>query len=242
MRILVLSDIHANLTSLEVILSAASPFDAVWCLGDLVGYGSDINEVVEKIQSLPELICLTGNHDAAVSGNKNINKFNDEAKQAILLTQKIITPENLSFLKSLPERVETPLVTLVHGSPRNPVWEYVIDPFTAMLNFSYFETEFSMVGHTHLPVVFTLDQNGEEAHRKYLKSGEKIHLIGKAILNPGSAGQPRDRDPRASYGVFDSEEKTWQLHRVEYDIPDVQKRIIAAGFPERHATRLAEGW
>jgi predicted phosphodiesterase len=242
MKILVLSDIHANITSLEAILSSVEPYEAVWCLGDLVGYGPDINECIERVKTLPNLVCITGNHDAAVSGNKNISKFNDEARHAILITQEIITPENMTFLKSLREKVLTPAVTLVHGSPRNPVWEYVIDPFTAMHNLSYFETDLCMVGHTHLPVVFSIGVDAERIHRKYLKSGEKIQLTNRTILNPGSAGQPRDHDPRASYAIFDDEEKSWTINRVEYDIHAVQLRIKAAGLPERNSIRLAEGW
>jgi predicted phosphodiesterase len=242
MRILVISDIHANFIALEAVMASVIYVDAVWCLGDLVGYGPDPNECIERIRALPNLTCLMGNHDAAVSVDKNIDKFNDEAEEAIYYSKRVISPSNLKYLKSLPERTETKMVTMTHGSPRNPVWEYLIDPFTAMMNFAYFETQLAIVGHTHLPVMFTVAENGEDVRRKFIKADEEVKLNGRAILNPGSVGQPRDHDPRASYGIFDPEEMTWKIHRVSYDIESVQKRIIAAGLPERQSLRLAEGW
>ena len=181
-------------------------------------------------------------NDAAVSGNKNIDKFNEEAEKSIQFTRKVITPQNLAYLKKLPEKVVTQMVTLTHGSPRNPVWEYLVEPFTAMMNFAYFNTQLAFVGHSHLPISFTIDPGGEKVYRAIHEGNQELKITSRAILNPGSIGQPRDHDPRASFGIFDPEESTWNIHRVEYDIEAVQKRIMSAGLPERQSQRLIDGW
>lgn len=242
MKILVISDIHANMTALEAVLQSAGKYEAVWCLGDLVGYGPDPNECIERISSLSNLICIKGNHDAALTGEGNIEYFNDEAGRSIRITRELIKPANLHFLEGLPGIVTTEMVTLTHGSPRHPVWEYIIDSHTALANFEYFSTRLAFVGHTHLPVSFILDENEEKVHRKSLRQDVLIPLRLKMILNPGSVGQPRDYDSRASYAIFDTEAMTWENHRITYDIPAVQERILRLGMPEKHALRLSEGW
>jgi predicted phosphodiesterase len=242
MRVLVISDIHSNITGLETVLQSAGEVDATWCLGDLVGYGPDPNECVERIRALPHLTCILGNHDAAVTSNKNIEKFNDEAEKSIHFTVERLSSDNLKFLKRLREKYINQAVTLTHGSPRNPIWEYLVEPFVAMMNFSYFNTPLAFIGHSHLPISFTMDASGEKIIRTIHEGNDTITLEGRAILNPGSVGQPRDRDPRASYGIYDPDQSTWQIFRVEYDIPAVQKRMLEAGLPERQAQRLADGW
>jgi len=222
MRILVISDIHANFPALEAVLSAAVTADAVWCLGDLVGYGPHPNECIERIASLPNLTCLTGNHDAAVSDSRNIDKFNDEAGHAIYWTRRNLTDANMEYLAKLSEMVTTDWVTLAHGSPRNPTWEYIIDPVTAMINFAFFDTQIALVGHSHLPLAFLVDKTNDKIDRKLMKAGDVTHLENRAILNPGSVGQPRDHDPRASFGILDPEAMTWELNRVEYDFKITQ--------------------
>ena len=129
--ILVLSDIHANLTALEAVFQSAGTVDAVWCLGDVVGYGPDPNECIELLRSQPNLACLMGNHDAAALGQIALETFNREARDSIQWLQSILKPENRDFLKSLPERMTIEQVTLAHGSPRNPVWEYLLDSHSA---------------------------------------------------------------------------------------------------------------
>lgn len=242
MRILVISDIHANFPALEAVLAAAVTVDAVWCLGDLVGYGPHPNECVERVMSLPNLTCLLGNHDAAVINSQNIDKFNDEAGNAIYWTRRNMTDPNMEILAKLPETVTTDLVTLAHGSPRNPTWEYIIDPLTALMNFAFFETQIALVGHTHLPLAFIVDKEGDKVDRKLLKADEILKLETRMILNPGSVGQPRDHDHRASYGILDPEENTWELHRVEYDIKATQNALKKAGLPVKLSSRLSEGW
>lgn len=240
-HILVISDIHANLTALRAVLEAAGDVDATWCLGDLVGYGPDPNECIELVRSIENLSCLIGNHDAAVIGSIDTIFFNREARLSAQWVKSKISKENALFLQNLPERIIIGDATLVHGSPRNPVWEYLLDAQAAAINFSYFKTQLCFVGHTHVPVVYAIEEQGDETMKK-LDHNEMIPLKQRLILNPGSVGQPRDRDKRASYAIYNPEQKTWEAYRVAYDISGVQERIVAAKLPLRHAQRLAEGW
>src|SRR5512139_1594557 len=139
MPILIISDIHANLTALEAVLSEAGELEATWCLGDLIGYGPDPNQCIQRIRELPNLLCLIGNHDAAALDLIDVSSFNPEAQQAVLWTQRQLTPANADYLFSLTERIVTEQITLAHGSPRYPIWEYLLDTRTAALNFGYFE-------------------------------------------------------------------------------------------------------
>jgi diadenosine tetraphosphatase ApaH/serine/threonine PP2A family protein phosphatase len=240
MQILVFSDIHSNLTALETVLSIAGNMDAYWCLGDLVGYGPDPNECIERVRRLPNLICVRGNHDAAALGEVDQQTFNHEASLAITWTKRELNAESHEFLLSLPEKIVVSDVTLVHGSPRNPVWDYVMDYMTAVRMFSYYETRICMVGHTHVPAIWK--EGAEKPSTTPVMEYHKTPILSKTILNPGSIGQPRDYDPRASYAIFDSDKSTWELRRVPYNYSVVQDRIKASGLPWRHALRLAEGW
>lgn len=242
MQILIISDIHANLTALEAVLNAAGEFDAVWCLGDLVGYGPDPNEVVQTVRKLPNLQCLIGNHDAAALDQIDPSAFNLEARQAVSWTQNTLTGESLAFLQSLPEKLEVEEVTLCHGSPRYPIWEYLLDTRTATLNFSHLSTPYCFVGHTHLPVVYKLDDSGETSQLYIPEPNTIFELKCHSIVNPGSVGQPRDRDPRAAFALYHPEENTWNYRRIEYDIQSVQSRMAQAGLPVRHIKRLSVGW
>jgi predicted phosphodiesterase len=239
MRVLVISDIHSNLSALEAVLDSAGRYDTVWCLGDLVGYGPDPNECIAKVRTLPNLVCVRGNHDAATLGEMDQQTFNHEASLAITWTKHVIDAASKEFLLELPEKQVVGEITLVHGSPRNPVWEYVMDYVTALQCFPYFETSLCLVGHTHVPALWQQNpgENPAIVH-DYLK----MNISGRSILNPGSVGQPRDRDRRASFALFDPDSSTWELRRVEYDIASVQQRIQKAGLPWRHALRLNMGW
>lgn len=242
MKILILTDIHANLTALEAVLEDVGEFDAVWCLGDIVGYGPDPNECIELVQELPNLECVLGNHDAAVVKRIGDNAFNLDARHVIEWTAQTLKPANIKFLSNLPEKRIINGVTLVHGSPRQPVWEYLLDTRTATMNFAYFDTPFCFVGHTHLPVVYYLDEDTRSARLMIPEHNTQIVLAPRTIINPGSVGQPRDRDPRAAYAVYDPEQNYWEFHRVIYDIEDVQSRMRLANLPERHILRLSSGW
>ena len=239
MRILVISDIHANLTALDTVLTDAGEFDAAWCLGDLVGYGPDPNECITKVRALPNLRCIIGNHDAAALDQIDTKTFNLEARQALEWTQKTLTETSVSFLSSLQQKIEINNVTLTHGSPRHPVWEYLMDSQTAALNFDYFSTPYCFVGHTHLPVVYTREDKKLVVYKP--TPNNKITLSPRTIINPGSVGQPRDHDPRAAYVIYNPGENTWDYRRLTYDIPAVQTRMADAQLPERHIVRLQPG-
>ena len=243
MRTLIISDVHANLTALNAVLDHAAPFDRVWCLGDVVGYGPDPNECIERIRALPLLKCVKGNHDAAILGEIDIKAFNYEARASLEWLKTTLRPENKRWLETLDERLVFDDITIAHGSPRNPVWEYIMDVRAARENMSEFDTQICLVGHTHIPGVYAMAGDDPKSVRQYSKTpGTPFSLTDKSIVNPGSVGQPRDHNPRSSYLIYDDEAGEWVYHRVEYDIEKVQERILAAGLPQRHASRLTEGW
>jgi diadenosine tetraphosphatase ApaH/serine/threonine PP2A family protein phosphatase len=243
MRILVISDIHANLPALEAVLNHAGTVDETWCLGDVIGYGPDANECIERVRNLPAFTCLMGNHDAAALGQVDLRTFNNEARLSLQIMRRILKEENMDYLRSLPLTSTIGEATMAHGSPRNPVWEYILDTVTAQENFAHFKGPFCIVGHTHVPVAFSIAKDSRNLSWKLIQSGQKISLNnGRTILNPGSVGQPRDHDPRAAYAILDTEARSWESQRVEYDFSGVQERIEKLGLPERHARRLADGW
>ena len=244
MRVLVMSDIHANYTALETVIEdAKGEYDAVWCLGDVVGYGPDPNACVELLSEQPNLKCVLGNHDVAALGRMPLESFNGDARRALEWQERVLSASSMAFLEELPQEVQgSEHVTLVHGSPRDPVWEYILNTLAARLNFNSFETDFCFIGHTHVQSIFRMDIQKDRVTMEIPRIGMPVQLTGKAILNPGSVGQPRDRDPRAAYALFDTEKLTWEPQRVEYDIESVQARIRESKLPEKHALRLAEGW
>jgi len=242
MRVLIISDIHANITALETVLAEAGKYDAVWCLGDLVGYGPDPNECITRVRQLPGIQCIIGNHDMAALQQLDSDSFNPEARTAIVWTQKSLTESSRIFLQHLPEKIELPDVTLAHGSPRHPVWEYLLDTRTATYSFDFFDTPLCFVGHTHLPVIFSMNHSFYGATQTVPDANTSISAPQRAILNPGSVGQPRDHDPRAAYAIYDTDSKTWEYRRVSYDILSVQERMRKAKLPERHIQRIAAGW
>lgn len=243
MRSLIISDIHANLTALEAVLADAGSYDRVLCLGDVVGYGPDPDTCIERIRELPNLSCIKGNHDAAILGEIDVRAFNFEARASLVWLENALHPENKVWLGSLPESLTIDNFKLAHGSPRSPIWEYVMDVATAWANFSAFETPFCLVGHTHLPGVYQQDESSPNSvYLQLIEPDRPFWVNQKAIINPGSVGQPRDHDPRAAYLIHDDADDRWDFRRVAYDISQVQERIRAAGLPERHAQRLEGGW
>jgi diadenosine tetraphosphatase ApaH/serine/threonine PP2A family protein phosphatase len=242
-RILVISDVHANAVALKAVLADAEKVDKVLCLGDVVGYGPQPNECIELIHSLPNLTCMMGNHDFAAIGDSALEAFNSDAKKALLWQRKQLTEESRGFLNNLPdELVVQGEVSLAHGSPRDPIWEYIMNTLVARINLAFFETPWCFVGHSHFQAVFQYHAKPDDLSIVVPRPSEQYALVDRAILNPGSVGQPRDRDPRAAYAIFSPETHTWEPRRVEYDIKSVQKLILDAGLPPRHAERLAGGW
>jgi diadenosine tetraphosphatase ApaH/serine/threonine PP2A family protein phosphatase len=187
-------------------------------------------------------MCLIGNHDAAALDLIDISSFNPEAQQAVLWTQKQLSPAIADYLLNLPERITTEQVVLAHGSPRYPIWEYLLDTRTATQNFSHFETPFCFVGHSHLPIIFQKNSTNQDAELIVPGTPGLVSMSPRAIFNPGSVGQPRDRDPRAAYAIYEPDAFSWEYRRVEYDIPSVQARMAAANLPDRHIQRLSSGW
>jgi len=240
MRVAVLSDIHSNLVALDAVLAHAGPVDAVWHLGDVVGYGPDPDGVVARLIEVGA-IGVRGNHDAAAIGGPEIDWFNPEARAAAEWTRDTIDGTTRAWLSALPERHTTGRMSLVHGSPRDPIREYVSTAGVALENLAVLETDFGLHGHTHVPIAFCLGPD-ERLRVVAPGSGGQLELDGqRALINPGSVGQPRDGDPDSSYLILDPEAATVTWHRVAYDIPAVQAAIRAAGLPARLADRLAFG-
>jgi predicted phosphodiesterase len=239
MRIAVLSDIHGNLPALEAVLAELQPYDAVWQLGDVVGYGPQPNEVVARLSD-EGAGGVRGNHDAAALGELDTESFNDDARAAVEWTAARIEPSTRDWLATLPARAADEPFTLVHGSPRDPTWEYVFTSAVARSNMSAFETAHCLVGHTHIPMVFRERGNVVEAlqplPRRPVELGSR-----RMIINPGSVGQPRDGDPRASALLLDTDARSLEWYRVEYPVERVQRLMNDAKLPPRLARRLSFG-
>lgn len=299
MRILVLSDIHGNLVALESVLSsAAGKYDTIWCLGDIVGYGPRPNECVDLIREKASA-CVIGNHDWAALGRPGINvdDFNPHARFAVLWTREQLSETNRAFLESLSDTPIRPIgdesVIMTHASPREPVWEYILAPSTALENFMEFDEELCLVGHTHKPAIFAwqLLENvpaigsvekqvlaghpleaatgafrsedsvqAKDAEVQEATDADEVVSVSafqpqpnsttllkstyptRLIINPGSVGQPRDNDARASYGILDLEHRTWRYDRVSYPIELTQAQMREARLPRRLIDRLSFGW
>lgn len=239
MRIAVLSDIHSNLPALDAVLAAAGEVEAIWHLGDVVGYGPDPDGVVGRLREVGAL-GVRGNHDAAACGGSEIDWFNPEARRAMEWTRAAINQETLAWLSDLPERRTLEGCELVHGSPREPLWEYVTSVPVARANLAVLDSPIGLHGHTHLPMAF-LEADGR-IDVVGPGPGSELELRGrKALLNPGSVGQPRDGDPTASFMVLDPVAGVATWHRVPYDIDAVQAAMHAAGLPASLGARLAVG-
>lgn len=244
MRYLIISDIHANFAAFEAVLDDVGGFDKIWCLGDMVGYGPDPNECIEKLREFDH-ICVAGNHDWAALERLDLEDFNPDAQYACRWTQARLTPDNQAYLEGLPTTLIEEGFTLVHGSPRQPVWEYILYPSIARPNFRQFGTQCCFIGHTHTPVIFQLviAEFGEFCELVPLPLDEPWPLgEDRLIINPGSVGQPRDGDPRASYAILDIEHLTIEYRRIPYPIDKTQGRMEEAGLPERLISRLSFGW
>lgn len=239
MRIAVLSDVHANLPALEAVLAALGRVDAVWHLGDVVGYGPHPDEVVARLGELGA-IGVRGNHDAAALDPGMAEWFNPDARRAIEWTAARIGPATRAWIAGLPERCEIDGLTLVHGSPRDPTWEYVVTGIEARANLAAFGTAHLLHGHTHVPVAFR--DAGGRMETLEPTDGDTLTLDHRRVLaNPGSVGQPRDGDPRASAMILDTDTSTLTWRRVAYPIASTQAAMRAVGLPAWLAARLERG-
>jgi diadenosine tetraphosphatase ApaH/serine/threonine PP2A family protein phosphatase len=239
MRVAVLSDIHSNIVALDAVLSHAGDVDAIWHLGDVVGYGPEPDAVVARL-SEREATGVRGNHDAAAIGGFEIEWFNPEARAAAEWTRETIASKTLAWLTAQPERRTIDDMLLVHGSPRDPLREYVTDREAASDNMHLQETQHALHGHTHVPVAWMATPDRVALVQG--RDGGAIELgAHRSLINPGSVGQPRDGDPRAAYLILDREVGRVTWHRVAYDIAGVQAAMRSIGLPERLAARLTFG-
>jgi predicted phosphodiesterase len=238
-RIAVLSDIHSNLVALDTVLAAVGTVDAIWHLGDVVGYGPEPDGVVARL-SEAGAIGVRGNHDAAGIGGPEIDWFNPDARRAMEWTKATISGPTRSWLASLPQRRTEAEIALVHGSPRDPTWEYITSVPVARANFEVLETRLGLFGHTHVPTAFR-EEDGRLEHISPRRGSELDLSTGRFLLNPGSVGQPRDGDPLASFLIIDTERLTCRWERAEYDVAAVQAAMAEQGLPPQLAVRLAFG-
>jgi predicted phosphodiesterase len=243
-RVAVISDIHANLRALDAVLAAAGSVDAVWQLGDVVGYGPDPNAVIERLRGAGA-VGVRGNHDDAALGLLPIDEFNDEARLAAEWTRARLDDDARAYLSALPYALvpEGFDFTLVHASPRDPTWEYVDSPWAARDSATAFKTACCLVGHTHVPLAWREKSPGRGGFLSVkVASGFRLRLDGRrAYLNPGSVGQPRDGSATASFMVIDTDADDVAWHRVAYDVEAVTAAMIEAGLPARLARRLRFG-
>jgi predicted phosphodiesterase len=240
MRIALLSDIHSNFAALNAVRADLPPaVDEVWVLGDIVGYGPQPNEVIAALQELGARSVM-GNHDGAAIGAVDARDFNPDAALAISWTAQQLDDNARSYLATLPEvRVEEPL-TAVHGSPRDPIWEYIVSPSVALANLRAFETRLCLFGHTHIPIVFAEGESGLDVLQA--RAGVPVLLEGhRAMINPGSVGQPRDGNPQSSYCLLDTDADSVDYRRVPYDIERTQRLMRDANLPPRLVERLSYG-
>jgi predicted phosphodiesterase len=243
MRVLILSDIHSNYAALEAVLQAAGSYDQLWNLGDTIGYGPRPNECVAEIHERAA-ITIAGNHDLACLNKVDLNDFNPEARTANLWNGKQLKPEHYAFLEALPpiHSVDEHYM-LAHGSPREPVWEYLLTRAQANENFQRFTQKICFIGHSHVPLVFRLRPNGICDGPSSPEAGLTMSIQPdmRYIVNPGSVGQPRNQDPRAAYAILDTEAQSIQFGRTSYDIARTQREMREAHLPEPLALRLQYG-
>lgn len=241
MRVAVISDVHGNLAALESVLADidASEIDEIWCLGDLTGYGARPNECVALVRARAA-ICLVGNHDLVVRGDLGVDAFTSDAAEAASYARDQLADDERAWLRTLSPSGERAGVELYHGSIRDPIWEYVLTAEIALACLKRQHSALALVGHSHVALAVHAE-HGE------LKGGlaapDSIYELADldCLLNPGSVGQPRDRDPRASWLAIDLEARRAQFMRSEYDIERTQREIREAGLPERLAVRLSSG-
>lgn len=243
MRIVVVSDIHSNLVALETVLAAAGSYDALWCLGDTIGYGPRPNECVALMRQ-HATIAITGNHDLACLGKIDLSDFNPDARKANEWNGEQLDADHRSWLEGLAPAADVDeRFTLAHGSPREPVWEYLLSPEQATANFALFPHAICLIGHSHVQLGFRLRPQAERAERFLPDRSRTVELDGETrfFINPGSVGQPRDQDPRAAYAVIDTDAGTVRFNRVEYEIVKTQRQMSQVGLPSALIRRLEYG-
>jgi diadenosine tetraphosphatase ApaH/serine/threonine PP2A family protein phosphatase len=241
MRVAVISDVHANLHALEAVLAAVERErpDELWCLGDVVGYGPQPARCCAIVAAHAD-VGLVGNHDLGVIGAVPLDDFSPDAAIAARWTRDVLSADELEYLGSLEPSAETAAASLFHGSPRDPVWEYVLSDEAALAAIEMATRPLVLVGHSHVALAVGLDG---ELTGGLAPGGTEVELGDAAawLLNPGSVGQPRDGDPRAAWLSLDLDERTASFRREPYEIERTQREILEAGLPASLAARLADG-
>lgn len=245
MRTAVITDIHANLPALEAVLEAidAAEIEEIWCLGDVLGYGVEPDACTELVKERCE-VCLVGNHDLAVLGSLDISSFSEAAAEAVEWTRRNVAESTLEFLRDLSPNGERAGLGLFHGSPRDPIWEYVLSIEQADACMNAHPERIALIGHSHVALFFTRPGPSDDGDIRGSQTSDGALLDlsqGAWLLNPGSVGQPRDGDPRAAWLELDPAEETARFHRVPYEIERAAAPIAAAGLPARLADRLYTG-
>jgi predicted phosphodiesterase len=243
MKFGIISDIHSNSEALDCTLNNMGKVDEFICLGDIVGYGADPNYCIKKIKDL-NCMCIGGNHDFAVIGKLDINYFNDAARKAILWTSRKLEENNKIFLLNLNKKIQViENIFAVHGSPREPIFEYILDKNSAYDIFTKYDFKIYFIGHSHLAGCFSFNKSNNQVNYTDFINGGYIEILKnkRYIINCGSVGQPRDGNPDASYGIYDTEYKVIKIYRISYPIYLTQKKIINAGLPKILADRLSWG-
>ena len=246
MRYLIISDIHANLEAFESVLAASSDssYDRVLLLGDLVGYGADPNAIVDRVRAMPDVTVIRGNHDKVAAGIESTDGFNHLARVAITWTADVLTPANRTYLTELPAGPSAvdQHVEICHGTPFDED-VYIFDDLDALRALRTASRPLCLFGHTHVPAAFCLA--GGELQLVGPPRGERFQIRLDQdtgyLVNCGSVGQPRDGDPRAAFGVLDTEAQALTIRRIPYDVAGAQAKIIAAGLPDVLAQRLGMG-
>lgn len=242
LRALIVSDVHSNIDALEAVIAdteAKAGFDQIWSLGDLVGYGPNPTDCIDLIRRYDNR-SVAGNHDLASVGKLGLEAFNVYASDANMWTATQLSTEHADYLKQLPLKIEVEDFTIVHGSPRDPVWEYVVSPGSALSNFLHFNTTWCLVGHSHIPFICRIEDGTPIFADFPLDTAYDLQKE-RLIINPGGVGQPRDGDPRASYAIYDSEGEAVYHHRVEYDVVATQQKMEYHGLPRYLIERLSKG-
>ncbi len=243
MRYALIADIHSNLTAFQAVLAdieVKGGVAEIWCLGDMVGYGPDPHQCIELLRQ-HEHVSVAGNHDWASIDKLDTMYFNPAAAAACHWTARQLTDEDRDYLETLPLSIKKGDFTLVHGSPREPIWEYLIAVEEAEANLAHFETRICLVGHSHVPLVFRCGQGGKCSLSPWSVGEEVVLDEVRLIINPGGVGQPRDGDPRASYAIYDAATRAITLQRVAYDIKATQSRMMKHGLPMPLVARLSYG-
>ncbi len=243
MRALVVADVHGNLAAFEAVIADArrgGGFDVIACVGDIVGYGPAPGECLTLLRSFPH-IAVAGNHDWGAIGKVSLGDFNPAAAEACRWAGARLDADQRTYLGALPLTATFGDLTLAHGSPRDPIWEYLVSESVARACFPLFSTPACMVGHSHVPLLFEQRADGSCSER-LLTPDEAVPLEGRRlIINPGGVGQPRDRDPRAAYALYDDEAHALTHRRVAYDIAATQAAMRGHGLPPSLVERLSYG-